>query len=60
MGEKLSAEDSLRSSLQDVVSLVEKLLPICDSTEDLLEVCKLALENDAQLKLLIREADRKR
>lgn len=46
-------EDSFRSSLQDVITIASKLTACCGTTEDLVNVCKLALENDSQLKMLI-------
>lgn len=54
--QKLTAEEQLRSSIEDVISLAKKLQPICTTTQEMIEVCELALTNDAQLKMLMREA----
>jgi len=48
----LTAEE-FRSSLQDVVAVLERLAPHCPRTEQLMEVCRIALESDSQLELLI-------
>ena len=46
-------EEDFRSSLQDVITIAEKLAPHCKTTEDLVQVSKLAVEHDSQLRLLI-------
>ena len=46
-------EASFRSSLEDVVTITEKLSPYCRTVEDLLGMVRLALENDGQLHLLM-------
>lgn len=48
-----SAEDSFRSSLEDLVTIAEKIAPHCTYTKDLVSVVKVALENDAQLGFLM-------
>lgn len=44
--------DQFRDCLTDMVVVAEKLLPVCESTADLLGVMKLAVSNDGQLKML--------
>lgn len=59
MAEKKNANnemDEFRSNLEDVVNLAKKLSSVCETTAELVEVCELALNNDAQLKLLFKEA----
>lgn len=51
--QKLTAEESFRSSLEDVVAITEKLVTLCSSTGDLCEMCRVALTNDGQLALLM-------
>ena len=46
-------EASFRESLKDVVAITEKLQLHCKTTEDLLHIAKMALDSDAQLRLLI-------
>jgi hypothetical protein len=53
--QKPNVEDSFRSSLQDVVTISEKLAPHCASVEEMTGMIKLALDNDGQLRLLMRE-----
>lgn len=54
MIEKTSKEDEYRSSLEDVVSLLKKLSPLSDSVADLLGIMALALENEAQFRILMK------
>lgn len=51
--QKMTAEESFRKALEDVVTIAEKLADICPSSGDLTELCKLALTNDGQLALLM-------
>lgn len=51
--------ETWRSSLVDVAGVCEKLAPICGSVEELVGMLKLALENEAQLKLVMKEVLRK-
>ncbi len=46
---------SFRSSLEDSIAVIRKLSPHCTSVDDLVGVLNLALENDGQLTLLMRE-----
>lgn len=51
--------DEMRSILEDLVSMAKKLQPICTTTDELIQVCELATTNDAQLKLIMKEAIKK-
>lgn len=46
-------EASFRSSLKDVVEIAEKLAPHCKSVDELVDMLKLAIENDGQLRFLM-------
>lgn len=48
-----SAVDSFRASLEDLITVAEKLATVCNSVEELTAICKLATVNDAQLKLIM-------
>lgn len=48
-----TAEENFKSSLEDVIAFGERLLPYCDSVQDLIEIAQLALSNDGQLALLL-------
>lgn len=48
-------EDSFRGALKDVAAIVAALAPVCKTLDDLLGMIKLAEDNDAQLRLLLRE-----
>lgn len=46
-------EASFRSSLEEVLVVVERLTPFCNSLEELTGLLRLGLENDAQLRLIL-------
>ena len=48
-------EELFRENLQDVISIVERLAPLCKDPDDLVNMMKLALINDGQLRMLFRE-----
>lgn len=48
------AEESFRSSLDDVVTILERVAPLCKSHEELLDMLRLARENMGQLRLLMQ------
>ena len=56
---KKSQEQAFRESLQDVVVVVEKMLPLCPSSSDLLDILALALANEAQLRLVLQQVTKK-
>lgn len=45
--------NQLRDALKDAITLAERLLPFCPTTEEMLSVLTPALDNDAQLKILL-------
>jgi hypothetical protein len=47
-------EETTRKVMEDVVMIAERLAPLCSSVADLVGMCRLAVENDGQLKLLMR------
>ena len=51
--QKQTAEESFRSSLEEIIVISEKLTPYCNTVQDLIGMAKLALDNDGQLKLLM-------
>ena len=54
MSEKTpSLEESFRSDLESVVAISSALGQHCESVADLVDLCKLGVESDAQLKLLM-------
>lgn len=59
-GDQQKNEAGFRSDLESVVALVEGLSSYCEKTEQLAEMCRLALENDGQLKLLMAAVKAKR
>lgn len=53
---KISQEDitNCRENLSDLIALLQRLGPICDSFSELISMCELALVNDGQCKLLLK------
>lgn len=60
MEKQVEAEEKFRASLQDVVTVAQKLSGVCRTLEDLVGICELAMANDAQLRLLIATIQQKR
>lgn len=52
---KQNPEDAFRENLKDVIAIAEKLAPLCRTVEEMVGMAALALENDGQLRLLMRE-----
>lgn len=50
---KPTLEESFKESLEDVKTIVEKLLETAPTTEDLLAQVNLALENEHHMRLLM-------
>ena len=48
-----TAEDSFRSSLEDVILIIEKLSPHSRDLQGMIDMLKLALTNDSQLGLIM-------
>ena len=46
-------EVNFRSSLEDVLTVIEKMETYCGTIPELIGVLRLGLENDAQLRLLL-------
>jgi hypothetical protein len=57
---KLTAEDKFREGLKDLLLFVQKLGPMFDTIEDMTSIVSLAVENDAQLRLLMKLASARR
>ena len=56
------AEQSFRNSLEDVIAIADGLSRHCKTVEDLIAVSRLAIETDAQLRIvmdLITQPDKK-
>lgn len=53
--EKIDPEEAFRSALKDVIPICEKLRTHCASIEEMLGAVKAALENDAVLRILMKE-----
>ncbi len=49
----VEAETSFRNSLEDVITIAEGIKEHCISVQELIGVCKLALDNDGQLRMLM-------
>lgn len=48
------AENDFRSSLQDVLAVAKGMASYCQTVEDLIEVVRLATENEGQLRFVLR------
>ena len=48
-------EDKFRDSLSDVLVVVERIAPTCNSVEDLVVALRLGLENDVMLRMLMNK-----
>ncbi len=51
--EKITVEESFRSSLEDLKVIIERVGSFCNTVEELHELVILAVTNDAQLKLIM-------
>ena len=60
MADQAKAEADFREDLRSVLAVADALTPFAEKTADLIEVCNLALENDAQLRLLMAQLIKKR
>ena len=45
-------DEKLREQLIDLAALAEQLAPLCGSTQDLVSILSLAVENEGQFNLL--------
>ena len=48
-------EESFRNSLDDTIEVLEKIGPLCTDIDELVSMLKLAIKNDAQLALIIKQ-----
>ena len=53
-------EDGFRAALEDVVKVLEGFAPHCGTFEELVGICRLALKNDGQLKLMMDHLTKER
>lgn len=49
----VSPEEGFRSSLRDTIEIIRGLASVCKTPEEMIEVARLGLENDGQLRLLM-------
>lgn len=54
MADKQPSIEDFRSSIEDLVTIADKLSGFCNSVEELVGLLNLALTNDAQLKIIIQ------
>ena len=59
MTELNDLERSFRGSVEDMLVIMERLVPQCDSLEDLTAMLELATQNNSQLRLLMRQVSPK-
>lgn len=48
-----NTDEAVRDNLKDLVNLASGLANLCHTTQELCEVCELALRNDAQLAMVM-------
>lgn len=53
-------EQSFRSSLDDTISVLEGLAPLCEDIPEMVKMLELAINNDAQLRLIMSHLAPKR
>lgn len=51
--QRMSQEQEFRESLQEAMALIRAVMPLCPTTQDLMEVLHLAMGSDAQVRMLI-------
>ncbi len=54
MSEKVSSEEAFRESLTALVVLGQALKPFCETLDQAIQMAGLALENEGQLRLLMK------
>lgn len=47
-------EEGFKSVISDVIPIIQKLAPLCSNYDELVGMLSLALENQAQLRLLMK------
>lgn len=50
-----TAEESFRSTLDDCCVVMKKLMPLCKTVQECVDLCEFAILNDAQLQLLMQQ-----
>lgn len=50
-------EALFRSSLEDVITFLERVGPSCNSLDEILDVARLATINDGQLRMLMKSCN---
>lgn len=58
--DKLTQEEAFREHLADLLAIATKMAPLCQTVDELVGVLNLALENDAQVRILIKLASDKK
>ena len=51
---KMDQEEGFRAALEDLVSVADRMQYFCGSIPEMLTLAKLALENETQLKFLMK------
>lgn len=51
-------EDKFRDSLQDVITVAERIAPFCRTVDEMIGILQLGLANDAQLRILMNKVKR--
>ena len=54
MDSKMDPSEAFRFGLEGVVEIAERLKPFCNTVEELVDMCKLALTNEGQFRLLVK------
>ncbi len=57
---RIDEQDAFRNGLADVIATAERLAAVCQTLEEMISLCQLALTNDAQLRLLLEKIKQKR
>lgn len=55
-----TAEQAFRSALADVIKIGDAFVDTCGSVAELLQICQLAIDNDGQLKLVMKTVTEKK
>lgn len=53
--EEQAIKESFKSSLEDTISILEKISPLCENIDDLIGMLNFALKNDSQLALIMHQ-----
>lgn len=48
-------EEQFRDNIRDLIVILERFAPLCKSPDDLVGMLRLAISNDAQLALMMKE-----